>query len=223
MTRLVDVRCVLFDLDGTLLDSAADLGQAADDMRRARGLPSLAAERYRTSAGSGARGMLKVAFGVAPSDPGYGDLRDEFLLRYERLMLRSTRPFDGVEPMLERLLRQGMAWGVVTNKAARFTLPLTTAWPLFGTARVIVCGDSTPHLKPHPASLLEAMRRASAGPGQCVYVGDDERDILAGRAAGVRTVAARYGYLGADAQVDAWRADAVIDQPLALLNFLDLA
>ena len=217
------VRCVLFDLDGTLLDSATDLGHAADDMRRARGLPSLAPEQYRSSAGSGARGMLKVAFGLAPADPGYGDLRDEFLLRYEQVMTQTTRPFDGVERLVQALHDRGLDWGVVTNKAARFTLPLTASLPLFASARVMVCGDTTPHLKPHPASLIEAMRQAGTAPAQCVYVGDDERDMQAGKAAGLRTVAARYGYLGAQARVDAWPADAVIDQPIELLNWLDSA
>ena len=217
------VRCVLFDLDGTLLDSATDLGHAADDMRRARGLPSLAPEQYRSSAGSGARGMLKVAFGLAPADPGYGELCDEFLLRYEQVMTQTTRPFDGVERLVQALHERGLDWGVVTNKAARFTLPLTASLPLFASARVMVCGDTTPHLKPHPASLIEAMRQAGTAPAQCVYVGDDERDMQAGKAAGLRTVAARYGYLGAQARVDAWPADAVIDQPIELLNWLDSA
>ena len=217
------VRCVLFDLDGTLLDSATDLGQAADDMRLTRGLPSLAPEQYRSSAGSGARGMLKVAFGLAPADPGYGDLRDEFLLRYEQVMTQTTRPFDGVERLVQALHDRGLDWGVVTNKAARFTLPLTASLPLFASARVMVCGDTTPHLKPHPASLIEAMRQAGTAPAHCIYVGDDERDMQAGKAAGLRTVAARYGYLGAQARVDAWPADAVIDQPIELLNWLDSA
>ncbi|HMN56303.1 MAG TPA: HAD-IA family hydrolase [Ottowia sp.] len=217
------VRCVLFDLDGTLLDSATDLGHAADDMRRARGLPSLAPEQYRSSAGSGARGMLKVAFGLAPADPGYGELCDEFLLRYEQVMTQTTRPFDGVERLVQALHERGLDWGVVTNKAARFTLPLTAGLPLFASARVMVCGDTTPHLKPHPASLIEAMRQAGTAPAHCIYVGDDERDMQAGKAAGLRTVAARYGYLGAQARVDAWPADAVIDQPIELLNWLDSA
>lgn len=220
MTVLADVRCVLFDLDGTLIDSATDLGQAADEMRRLRGLPSLPDAAYRGSAGSGARGMLKVAFGLTPGDEQFASLRDEFLLRYEQRMTRTTRPFDGIEPLLERLTSAGWSWGVVTNKAARFTLPLTASMPLFAGARVIVCGDSTPHLKPHPASLLEAQRQLGLHARQCIYVGDDERDMQAGHAAGMRTVAARYGYLGADARVDDWRCDAVIDHPLQLLKWL---
>ena len=221
MTPLADVRCVLFDLDGTLIDSATDLGQAADEMRCLRGLPSLPDAAYRGSAGSGARGMLKVAFGLSPDDAGYAAMRDEFLLRYEQRMMHTTRPFDGVAALLADLVATGRTWGVVTNKAARFTLPLTASMPLFGTASVIVCGDTTPHLTPHPAPLQEAQRQLSLPARQCIYVGDDERDMRAGIAAGMRTVAARYGYLGVGVCTDDWVCDAAIDSPLELLKWLD--
>lgn len=223
MVPLHDVRCVLFDLDGTLIDSAIDLGQAADEMRHARGLPALPAGLYRASAGSGARGMLDVAFGLQPGDPSYAAYRDEFLDRYERRMLVATRPFEGVEPLLRRLCERGLHWGVVTNKQARFTDPLTAALPCFASAAAIVSGDTTSHMKPHPASLHEAMRRVGVAAAHCIYVGDDARDMQAGRAAGVRTVAARYGYLGAGVRIEDWASDAVIDQPLALLKLLQLA
>lgn len=218
-----DVRCVLFDLDGTLVDSAHDLGQAADRMRVDRGLPALSPAAYRASAGSGARGMLRVAFDLAPEDALYDAYRDEFLTRYEQQMLVHTRPFAGVERLVERLAELGVVWGVVTNKHRRFTDPLTAALPCFAGARAIVSGDTTAHMKPHPAPLIEAMRRIDVSPAHCVYVGDDERDMQAGRAAGVRTVAARYGYLGADARVDGWAADAAIDRPIELLKWLESA
>jgi len=220
MTMFSGIRCVLFDLDGTLIDSAPDLGLAADQMRTARGLPSLALADYRAHAGSGARGMLGVAFGVTPEDPRFGPLREEFLTGYERRMTRLTRPFDGVDRLLAGLQACGVRWGIVTNKAARFTAPLTSAMPLLDTACVVVSGDTTPHAKPHPAPLLEAMRVAGVEPRHCLYVGDDERDMIAGKAAGVATVAARYGYLGPGADVAAWPADAWIDQPPQLLNLL---
>jgi phosphoglycolate phosphatase len=124
--------------------------------------------------------------------------------------------------MLAALHAAGMPWGVVTNKAQRFTLPLTAAMPLFGNARAVVCGDTTPHTKPHPAPLLEAARRLGLDAADCIYVGDDERDIQAGRAAGMPTVAARYGYLGVQSDVSAWNADAVIDSPVALLKLLGM-
>ncbi len=218
-----DICCVLFDLDGTLLDSAPDLGMAADEMRTARGQPSLPLHAYRAHAGSGARGMLGVAFGVTPDDPRFESLREEFFLNYERRLSRLTSPFDGVQVLLDELLQRRTSWGVVTNKAQRFTAPLTAAMPWFGSARAVVSGDTTPHTKPHPAPLLEAMRQIGVEPRHCLYVGDDERDMIAGRAAGMRTVAARYGYLGPGADVACWPADAIIDAPLQLLKFLDAA
>ena len=217
------VRCVLFDLDGTLIDSAADLGRAADDMRIARGLPSLPISDYRASAGSGARGMLGVAFGVTPADGGFTVLRNEFFDRYEQRMTMLTQPFDGAEALLQALARHGVPWGVVTNKSSRFVTPLLATMPMFTTASALVCGDTTPHTKPHPAPLHEAMRQIGVRPEQCVYVGDDERDMVAGRAAGMATVAARYGYLGAGAVVERWPADAVINSPAELLNILETA
>lgn len=223
MAMLRGVRCVLFDLDGTLIDSAADLGLAADDMRIARGLPSLPISDYRASAGSGARGMLGVAFGVTPDDDGFTVLRDEFFDRYEQRMTMLTQPFAGAEALLQALARHGVPWGVVTNKSSRFVTPLLATMPMFTTASALVCGDTTPHTKPHPAPLHEAMRQIGVRPEQCVYVGDDERDMVAGRAAGMATVAARYGYLGAGAVVERWPADAVINSPSELLKILETA
>lgn len=222
MSRFAHVRAVLFDLDGTLIDSAPDLGAAADQMRVARGLPSLPLENYRHMAGSGARGMISVAFGHGTDHPEFDALRQEFFANYEARMTRLTRPFAQVPEMLSRLQAAGLPWGVVTNKAERFTLPLTAAIPLFGAAGAVVSGDTTPHPKPHPAPLLEAARRLGLDATACVYVGDDERDIMAGRAAGMSTVAALYGYLGARADVAAWNADAIIDRPDGLLKLLGM-
>ena len=217
------IRCVLFDLDGTLIDSALDLALAADEMRVARGMPSLPATAYRASAGSGARGMLAVAFGLTPHHQDFAALREESLDRYERRLTRLTRPFEQVEELLATLNHRGVAWGVVTNKHRRFTLPLTATMPMFRRAGVIVSGDSTPYSKPHPTPILEAMRQLDVEAGDCLYVGDDERDMLAGRAAGVATVAASYGYLGPDASIERWPADAVIHRPADLLKLIDLA
>lgn len=214
-------RAVLFDLDGTLIDSAPDLGAAADQMRVARGLPSLPMAMYRPMAGAGARGMLGVAFGIDPTSPEFPALRDEFLSAYEQRMLLATQIFDGVPALITALAARGMHWGVVTNKAARFTDPLTQAIPIFATARAIVSGDTTPHAKPHPEPLFEASRRLGVSPDACIYVGDDERDIVAGRAAGMRTVAATYGYMGEQADAARWRADAQIASPLELLQLLN--
>lgn len=213
-------RAVLFDLDGTLIDSAPDLAAAADKMRTDRGLPSLPLQAYRPMAGAGARGMISVAFGHGTDHPEYEALREEFFVNYEACMTERTYAFDGVPELLAQLQGRGLAWGVVTNKMERFTLPLTRQMPLFADAGTVVCGDTTPHPKPHPAPLLEAARRMGLEPRECIYVGDDERDIIAGRAAGMPTVAACYGYLGAQADARRWGADAHIETVLDLLKCL---
>lgn len=215
-----DAQAVLFDLDGTLIDSAPDLGAAADKMRVERGLPSLPLERYRPMAGAGARGMLGVAFGITPEHPDFVALREEFFSNYENCMTQRTYAFDGVPELISHLVGRGLAWGVVTNKAMRFTGPLTRGMSLFATAAAVVGGDSTPHAKPHPAPLLEAARQLDLPPSRCIYVGDDERDVVAGLAAGMSTVAARYGYLGSNADALLWGAHAHIDDPMDLLALL---
>jgi len=220
MVLFENISAVLFDLDGTLIDSAPDLGFAADQMRVSRGLPSLALDVYRPLAGAGARGMLSVAFGMGPQDPQFDAMREEFFCNYERCMTERTYVFDGVAEMLESLLGARLQWGVVTNKAMRFTDPLTRDMPLFLTAAAVISGDTTPHAKPHPEPLLEAARRMGVDPARCMYVGDDERDIQAGLAAGMATVAADYGYLGDKADTAAWGAHARIKSPLELLQLL---
>ena len=223
MARFAGIQAVLFDLDGTLIDSAPDLGAAVDKMRVDRGLPSLPLERYRPMAGAGARGMLDVAFGITPEHPEFLMLREEFFVNYERCMTQRTYAFAGVAELIGALQARQLAWGVVTNKSKRFTEPLTAAMPLFASARAIVSGDTTPHAKPHPEPLFEAARRLELSPARCLYVGDDERDIVAGRAAGMGTVAATYGYLGRQADVAAWGAHAHINSPAELLQLLDQA
>ena len=215
-----DIAAVLFDLDGTLIDSAPDLGAAADQMRLDRGLASLPLDLYRPMAGAGARGMLGVAFDVGVDDPAFNALREEFFSNYERCLTRRTAAFDGVAELIAELGQRQLIWGVVTNKSSRFTEPLTRAMPLFASARAIVSGDTTAHAKPHPEPLFEAARRLGVDAAQCLYVGDDERDVVAGLAAGMKTVAATYGYLGNKTEVQAWGAHAEINSPLALLQLL---
>ena len=214
-----DVQAVLFDLDGTLIDSAPDLGAAADKMRVDRGLPSLPLAHDRPMAGAGARGMIAVAFGLTPDHADFIALRDEFFSNYEQCMTQRTYAFEGVHELIAHLVALELPWGVVTNKSARFTDPLIRAMPLFASARAVVSGDTTPHAKPHPEPLFEAARRLSIDPARCLYVGDDERDIVAGLAAGMGTVAATYGYLGQKTDPDHWGAHAKINSPGELLQW----
>jgi 2-phosphoglycolate phosphatase len=217
------VSAVLFDLDGTLIDSAPDLAGAANALRAEHGLEPLPYEQLRPMVGAGARGMIGVAFGVAPGDERFEPLRDAFLSRYEQGLLVLTQPFEGVRHLLADLESAGLGWGIVTNKATRFAVPVVQGLHLRPTAEALVCGDTTPHAKPHPLPLLEAARRIGVAPADCVYVGDDLRDVQAGRAAGMATVVASWGYLGLGEGIEAWGADAVIDRPSELLNWLELA
>lgn len=223
MTTLARPKAVLFDLDGTLIDSAPDLGAAADKMRTDRGLPSLEYALYRPVAGSGARGMLHVAFGMTEAHADYEDFKNEFLNNYQQAMTVKTTVFSGVTDMLAALQAMGLRWGVVTNKSQRFTIPLSQHMDLFKTAGAVVSGDTTPHAKPHPAPLFEGARLLELPPGDCWYVGDDERDIVAGKAAGMVTVAANYGYLGVETEVLHWGADFVIHHPMELVDLLPKA
>jgi N-acetyl-D-muramate 6-phosphate phosphatase len=216
-------RAVLFDLDGTLIDSAPDLAGAANDLLHELGLPPAPFEQLRPMVGAGARGMLGAALNVKPGDDRFDLLRDRFLAIYEQRMTRETRPFAAVLPVLDALEAAGLAWGIVTNKASRFTVPLVAALGLQARAGTVIAGDTTPHSKPHPEPLLEAARRLQLPPAQCWYVGDDHRDIRAGQAAGMTTVAVSWGYLGQGEPIDAWGAQHVLHNPSALLSLLRLS
>lgn len=217
------LQAVLFDLDGTLVDSAPDLAGTVNDMRALRGLDPVIYNDLRAMAGSGARGMLARAFDIAPGQAGYEPLRDEFHDLYEQRMLRESALFGAVLPLLDDLERHGVVWGIVTNKALRFASPLATALGLWPRARVLVAGDTTAHTKPHPAPLLEAARQLSVPVACCAYVGDDQRDMHAARAAGMGAIAAAWGYLGTSGTPHDWGADGVLAEPGALLQFLKLA
>jgi len=211
-------RAVLFDLDGTLADTAPDLAAAVNRLRIARGLEPTPYEQLRPVASAGARGLVGAAFGVKPGDAEFEALRDEFLASYEANLAVESRLFDGVAQLLTHLEQQGIAWGVVTNKAGRYTNPLVPQIGL-GHAGCVISGDTTPHPKPHPEPLFEAARRLKLEPQQCWYVGDDLRDIQAGQAAGMTTVAAAWGYCG-HSEPPSWNADLLADTPLHLIKFL---
>ena len=213
---------LLFDLDGTLIDSAPDLAGAANDLRARHGLPALPFERLRPMVGAGARGMLGVAFEVAPGDSAFEALRTEFLAIYEARMLSLTAVFPAMLPLLAAWQAAGRPWGIVTNKHERFAHPVVAGLPALAASGCLVAGDTTPHAKPHPAPLLEAARRLGVDPQDCAYVGDDLRDVQAGRAAGMATVAAAWGYLGDGEAVEDWGADAVCADPQSLADWLEL-
>jgi N-acetyl-D-muramate 6-phosphate phosphatase len=215
-------RALLFDLDGTLVDSAPDLAGTANDMLALRGMPALPYEQLRPHAGSGARGMLWRAFGAQPGDERFVPLRDEFHDRYEQRMLRDTGLFDTVRELLSELSRRGVPWGIVTNKSLRFAAPMVQAFRLQPPGGVLIGGDSTPHTKPHPAPLLEGARQLGVEPAHCVYLGDDPRDMQAAHAAGMLGWAAAWGYLGVQVPLSGWSAHQVLQQPKEILNFLDL-
>ncbi len=211
-------QAILFDLDGTLLDSAPDLVASANACRIARGMPALPYEVLRPQASKGARGLLGLAFGLQPMDAEYEPLRIEFLERYEATMTDNSRLFDDVPQLLQELAQRNIAWGIVTNKIARFSEPLVPAMGL-GATGCIISGDTTPHPKPHPAPLLAAAHALGVEPQACWYVGDDERDIEAGRAAQMRTVAAAWGYCTAQ-EVPQWQADHVSQNAIELIQLL---
>jgi phosphoglycolate phosphatase len=212
-------RAVLFDFDGTFADTAPDLAAALNRLRLERGLKELAVNDIRPYASMGARGLVRVGFGLTPEDADYPALRDEFLARYDERVCVDTRLFPGMMQLLGELKRRGIAWGIVTNKATRFTGRIVEF--LAVDPGCVVCGDTTPHIKPHPAPLLRAAELLKVPPAACWYVGDDLRDIQAARAAGMRAVAVEYGYHGANGEAPrSWNADITISMPLELIQHL---
>lgn len=218
---LIPPKAVLFDLDGTLADTAPDLAGAVNQLRVARGREPIAYELLRPVASAGARGLVGVAFGITPQDEEYAELRDAFLINYQNAIAVKSHLFDGVDTLLKSLALNGIVWGIVTNKVGHLT---EIVIPKIGLheAACVVSGDTTPFPKPHPAPLLEAARRINIPPENCWYVGDDLRDIEAGKAAGMTTVAAGWGYCGEHAPAT-WNANAFAESPIHLLQLINEA
>lgn len=213
------MRAVLFDLDGTFADTAPDLGRAVNIMRAARGLDPVALAETRSVTSMGARGLLDVGFGMNAGHADYAAMREEFLQIYENNLCCDTRLFPGIAELIDRLESDGLRWGIVTNKAERFALPLMRQLGYATRAACIIGGDTTGHMKPHPAPLLAAAGILELPPAACIYVGDDERDIAAGKAAGMPTIAVRFGYLNGS-NPDDWGATAVVDTPAEILQHI---
>ncbi|MFA6444365.1 MAG: HAD-IA family hydrolase [Sterolibacterium sp.] len=211
---------MLFDLDGTLADSAPDLGAALNRLLLEEDKAPLPLAQTRPYTSSGVRGLLGAGFDLRPGDADYAGLAKRFLDHYASVLCRGTTLFPGILELLAGLDQRGVRWGIVTNKAQRFTLPLVEGLGLRQRAACIISGDTAPRAKPHPDPLLLGCVAARVHPSHSLYIGDDLRDIVAGRSAGLRTVAAAYGYLGVEAPIEAWQADAVVTQPEQILELL---
>jgi len=214
------MKAVLFDLDGTLVDTAPDLGYALNLQLQRHGRVPLPETQIRPFASHGTRGLLSLGFGITPEDNSFDMMRDEYLAIYDRVFTRSPRLFDGFEEVLSQLEQRGLFWGIVTNKPRRFTQPLVASIHLDKRAAAVVSGDDAPQPKPSPETLLLACQQMNLQPKDCLYVGDAERDIQAGRAAGMKTAVALFGYLDDTDRPEAWGADLMINAPSELLTHL---
>ena len=215
------ITTVLFDLDGTLADTAPDLACALNTLLREEGRPPLPFERIRPVVSYGSPALLRLGFGLKPQDPNYAQLRERLLAHYACDLCRETRLFPGTAQLLAELHRRGMSWGIVTNKPAFLTEPLIQQLTLAHPPVCIISGDTTANKKPHPEPMLLACQLAASAPAECVYVGDAVRDVEAGKQAGMRTLVALYGYIDENEAPHTWGADAMIDKPLDVLTWLD--
>jgi len=213
---------ILFDLDGTLVDTAHDLAYALNLQRMRHGLAELPLDVIRPYASHGSKGLLAIGFDLSDEDDAFASMRDEYLAIYDQVLTRKPILFDGISELLVTLEANNIPWGVVTNKPRRFTQPLMQSIGLLTRAACVISGDDAARPKPYPDTLLMACKQAGVNPQQCWYVGDAERDIQAGKAAGMQTVVALYGYLSDTDQPEAWGADQAIQAPLDLLAFVNL-
>ncbi len=211
-------RAVLFDLDGTLVDTAPDLGYALNILLQRHGKSALNDAVIRPYASHGTRGLLGIGFGITPHDAQFATLREEYLDIYEQVFTRSPKLFEGMADLLQAIKARNLPWGIVTNKPRRFTQRLVQAMRL--QPACVVSGDDAPQPKPSPATLLLASEQIAIPPEHCIYVGDAERDIQAGKAAGMKTVVALFGYIDVTDKPVEWGADALISSPQEVLGLL---
>lgn len=214
------LQLILFDLDGTLLDTAPDLGLALNMQRERHGLPPLPQSTIRPYASHGSKGLLSIGFGLTPQHVNFADMREEYLNIYDQVMTQSPVLFDGMQVLLTELDNRGLRWGIVTNKPRRFTEPILKKIGLQHRAACVVCGDDMLRAKPYPDTLLKACELTGVPAEACIYVGDAERDIQAGKAAGMRTVISMYGYIDSTDQPLEWESDYLIQHPNELLALI---
>lgn len=215
------IRTVLFDLDGTLADTAPDLGYALNAVLAEHGRPTLPDDRIRPVASHGAAALLELGFGIQRDDPHFAPLRERFLEIYRANLTRATRLFPGMAALLDALPVRDINWGIVTNKPAFLTEPLVAGLGLAADAVCIISGDTTVNRKPHPEPMLQACKLAGRRPDECLVVGDAQRDIASGRAAGMKTLVALFGYIGTQEHPDTWGADGMIRNPSEILDWLE--
>lgn len=215
------VSTILFDLDGTLVDTAPDLGYALNLQLKKHGKKPLSDAAIRPFASHGSRGLIGLGFGITPADDHFIAMRDDYLSIYDTVFMRSPVLLPGIADLLQAIENKELKWGIVTNKPRRFTVPLIESMGLHKRAACVVSGDDALQPKPSPATLLLACEQVGVKPESCIYVGDAERDIQAGKAAGMKTVVALFGYIDVTDKPQAWGADALIQTPDALLNELN--
>lgn len=214
------IKAVLFDLDGTLVDTAPDLGHALNLQRQRHSMPFLADEVIRPYASHGSKGLLKIGFDLDGQEPNFASMREEYLQLYTEVMTRQPVLFDGMAELLQALESKQLAWGIVTNKPRRFTTPIVEALGLQNRAATVISGDDAPQPKPSPQTLFLACERANLDPSTVLYIGDAERDVQAGKAAGMKTLVALFGYLGVADQPSEWGADGLINEPMQALEYI---
>ena len=220
--RTESIKAVLFDLDGTFADTAPDLAAALNHARAIRHLPPMPLEALRPQASHGSRGLLQVGFGIEPGHPDFEPLRDIFLDYYESHICVHTRLFGDMAQLVGELRLRCIKWGIVTNKPHRYTVPLMQALGYADHAACLISGDTCAHAKPHPEPMLKACQIIGVTPAQCLYLGDDLRDMRAANAAGMAGIIASYGYVNGDASVENWNAQGSVDKPTELLSYLTL-
>lgn len=215
-----DIHTVLFDLDGTLIDTAPDMAAALDRLCEEENHPALEFDIVRPRVSDGSLALVKLAFGDDIEENRLDHLKQRYLEIYQENLAIDSRPFEEIEALLEELVKRDINWGVVTNKPGWLTLPLMKALGLDSGAACIVSGDTTKNRKPHPEPMYHACELAGSEPAGCIYIGDAERDIEAGNNAGMKTVIARYGYIAEEHDINSWQADHQIDKPLQVLDYI---